>query len=323
MAATGDVVASRSDPASGPDRLSPSQDPDDAGPPPGSEPPGRGDDPITGRDGETSLPTDPPERTARVDAAAPSGAESKSPAEAEPPDDAATPAPAKPERVETRQPATARERTDAPRQADGEREQADAPAPTPAEPGEAGASPSGTVARRTEPRAEPDRATEAEPDRAAQAEPERTVRAEPDRIARAEPQASTAAPAVRSAPGAPPDACDIDFDALFGGERIRFATNRAVIRERSFALLDRVAEATRLCPRARLRIVGHTDDRGHENFNMRLSHARAAAVREYIVRAGGAGEIEVLGRGETTPIASNDTARGRALNRRIEITIMR
>ena len=121
-----------------------------------------------------------------------------------------------------------------------------------------------------------------------------------------------------------PVLCNVDDKAVFDGEHIHFATNRAVIRPRSFPLLNRIAKATRMCPRAKLRIAGHTDDRGHRNFNLRLSRARAAAVRDYIVSAGGeAGDIAVTGFGETRPIASNDSRLGRARNRRIEIDVIR
>ena len=120
-----------------------------------------------------------------------------------------------------------------------------------------------------------------------------------------------------------PEACDVDFEALVDGEKINFATNRAVIEDSSFGLLDRIAEAKRTCAGTRFRITGHTDSRGRERFNQELSEARANAVRDYMVQAGVPSDaIDTEGAGETQPIASNRTRRGRAANRRIEFTII-
>ena len=69
-------------------------------------------------------------------------------------------------------------------------------------------------------------------------------------------------------------------------------------------------------------IIGHTDSRGSEAYNQRLSMRRAAAVRDYIVSQGiKADIIDVGGMGESDPIASNDTEAGRAQNRRVEIHV--
>lgn len=66
-------------------------------------------------------------------------------------------------------------------------------------------------------------------------------------------------------------------------------------------------------------VVGHTDDRGPEDVNERLSLARAQAVTGYLTAAGiDAERLTADGRGEAEPIASNDTAEGRAFNRRVE-----
>ncbi len=67
-------------------------------------------------------------------------------------------------------------------------------------------------------------------------------------------------------------------------------------------------------------IIGHTDSTGSADYNLGLSKRRAEAVKDYLVSTGvEADKLRVVGRGEEDPIASNDTAEGRAQNRRVEI----
>lgn len=69
-------------------------------------------------------------------------------------------------------------------------------------------------------------------------------------------------------------------------------------------------------------VVGHTDSRGPEAYNQRLSRDRAQSVRQYLIDEGmNATEIEAEGEGESDPIATNDTPAGRARNRRVELRI--
>ena len=67
---------------------------------------------------------------------------------------------------------------------------------------------------------------------------------------------------------------------------------------------------------------GHTDSKGTDAYNQRLSERRAKAVRDYLVKGGvAASRIETVGFGESKPVASNDTDEGRAQNRRVELRI--
>lgn len=71
-----------------------------------------------------------------------------------------------------------------------------------------------------------------------------------------------------------------------------------------------------------INVVGYTDSVGTEEYNQELSVRRANAVKEYMVSEGiDPGIIDVKGMGEAEPVASNDTAEGRAQNRRVEISI--
>jgi OmpA-OmpF porin, OOP family len=87
----------------------------------------------------------------------------------------------------------------------------------------------------------------------------------------------------------------------------------------------RVAEAADAIqqrkPRA-IEIAGYTDSRGTADYNTRLSRRRAEAVRAVLAKSlGPAVRIDAAGRGEAAPVASNATARGRSLNRRVEIRL--
>ncbi|MFQ5644873.1 MAG: OmpA family protein [Thiogranum sp.] len=70
-------------------------------------------------------------------------------------------------------------------------------------------------------------------------------------------------------------------------------------------------------------VIGYTDSTGDANYNMGLSERRAQAVSDYLVTLGvPADKTRVLGRGESNPIASNDTKEGRAWNRRVEVIVV-
>jgi outer membrane protein OmpA-like peptidoglycan-associated protein len=87
--------------------------------------------------------------------------------------------------------------------------------------------------------------------------------------------------------------------------------------------LDQVATALAQQPEgSHIRVEGYTDARGSDTSNEQLSQRRAQAVRDYLAQKGVDSErLEAIGRGESSPIASNDTPDGRASNRRVEIVI--
>lgn len=107
-------------------------------------------------------------------------------------------------------------------------------------------------------------------------------------------------------------------------EKVYFATGRARIRPRSFALLRNVASVLKAHPEIqKLRIEGHTDSRGAARRNLRLSEIRARAVRAFLIRAGIDGDrLEAVGKGESESVADNATREGRAQNRRVEFHIV-
>ncbi|MEN5178569.1 OmpA family protein [Comamonas testosteroni] len=103
---------------------------------------------------------------------------------------------------------------------------------------------------------------------------------------------------------------------------ISFQTNRSDIQGNFAPILDRFAEGLRNNQNAQVRIIGHTDSTGNDGINDPLSLARAESTRNYLTSRGvNGGRIQVQGMGSRQPIATNDTADGRARNRRVEIFV--
>jgi len=102
---------------------------------------------------------------------------------------------------------------------------------------------------------------------------------------------------------------------------LEFDFGKATIRAHSYPSLDRVARLL-VDKNFSLKLAGHTDNVGSNDANLKLSKERAEAIRSYLVSKGAnASRIEATGYGETQPIASNKTAKGRQQNRRVEFTL--
>jgi len=103
---------------------------------------------------------------------------------------------------------------------------------------------------------------------------------------------------------------------------ILFDLDSAALRGTSRSTLDELGDNFRQYPDNRLIVEGHTDSTGTDAYNQRLSEQRASSVADYLIDRGvSASKITVYGFGEARPKASNDTAEGRQLNRRVEIHI--
>ena len=112
-----------------------------------------------------------------------------------------------------------------------------------------------------------------------------------------------------------------EADATFEIEDIFYASGSADINRASLLLLDLFAEYL-LDTGLIVEIGGHTDDVGSETDNVSLSEQRATAVRDHLVSAGvPAARLTAKGYGESQPRASNETAAGRATNRRTEFKV--
>lgn len=104
---------------------------------------------------------------------------------------------------------------------------------------------------------------------------------------------------------------------------ITFDTDSSTVRPSLRTELNKVAANLVNYPKSSVQVVGHTDNTGDATYNLGLSQERANSVAD-ILQAGGVGfdRIQVVGRGEEQPIASNLTPEGRAQNRRVEIVVI-
>lgn len=105
---------------------------------------------------------------------------------------------------------------------------------------------------------------------------------------------------------------------------IHFATDSAELQGNSVTSLTQVASLMRRRPGLRLRIEGHTDSTNTDHYNLDLSRRRAESVVRWLGQNGIAStRLEAEGFGKQKPVADNATAQGRALNRRVEISVLR
>ena len=103
---------------------------------------------------------------------------------------------------------------------------------------------------------------------------------------------------------------------------ILFDYDKASIRQESYGALQSIADIMKEYPNTVFHIEGHTDSRGSDSYNMKLSKERAASVMNYLTTIGmPANRLTSEGYGEERPVATNNTAAGRQQNRRVEISL--
>ncbi|GAB4450227.1 MAG: OmpA family protein [Bacteroidia bacterium] len=105
---------------------------------------------------------------------------------------------------------------------------------------------------------------------------------------------------------------------------IFFEFAKATLKPESFYELDQLVKLLNDNPTMEIFIAGHTDNVGNDEFNLKLSKDRAKAVVEYLISKGiAASRLTFDGFGESKPVADNSNDEGRALNRRVEFTILK
>ncbi|MFJ1472979.1 OmpA family protein [Capnocytophaga cynodegmi] len=105
---------------------------------------------------------------------------------------------------------------------------------------------------------------------------------------------------------------------------ILFDTGKATIKPQSAAVLEQIVSVLNQYPNSKFTIEGHTDSTGNKAKNLTLSQERADSVRLYLVQRGVSDtRLSAKGYGVEKPIASNKNAKGRALNRRVEINLVK
>ena len=101
-----------------------------------------------------------------------------------------------------------------------------------------------------------------------------------------------------------------------------FDVNSAQVKPGMYSELDRIAGVMVQYPQTVIQIEGHTDSTGSESYNMDLSRRRAESVRNLMLQRGVASSrMQVVAYGESMPVAGNQTAAGRQLNRRVELKV--
>ncbi|MCF8026309.1 MAG: outer membrane beta-barrel domain-containing protein [Desulfobacteraceae bacterium] len=117
-----------------------------------------------------------------------------------------------------------------------------------------------------------------------------------------------------------PQGASVNARGCWVVEDLQFEVGKAEIRPAYHNNLNEVVSVLMQNPEIDVEIQGHTDSQGATQMNQQLSEHRAKAVRDYLVEQGvDANRLDYKGYGETDPVASNDTAQGRAKNRRVEI----
>lgn len=104
---------------------------------------------------------------------------------------------------------------------------------------------------------------------------------------------------------------------------ILFDSGKSTLQPSSYSVLDEIGEVMKNNPSKQLTIIGHTDSDGTEAANQALSEQRAESVKNYLTNKFGinSSNITTIGKGESQPVASGDSAAAKAKNRRVEFTL--
>jgi len=113
-------------------------------------------------------------------------------------------------------------------------------------------------------------------------------------------------------------------NVLISAHGFQFPSGQSEIQTVNFPLMNKIIRAINIFPDARIEVVGHTDSTGSDKVNQTLSQARAEKVGKFLSEVGEITpkRITTRGYGESRPVATNETAEGRAENRRVEIKII-
>ena len=106
-------------------------------------------------------------------------------------------------------------------------------------------------------------------------------------------------------------------------DNVHFDSGKSSIKTSSYDELKELVEFLKLKPEIKIEIGGHTDNVGEERANQALSQDRAISVKAYLIEHGVlSNRLIAKGYGESSPIADNNTEKGKRLNRRTEVRIL-
>jgi outer membrane protein OmpA-like peptidoglycan-associated protein len=123
-------------------------------------------------------------------------------------------------------------------------------------------------------------------------------------------------------PGAEVERVGEGIKLTLGENSVNFDLNKSTLTATAKGNLDKLVPVFNEYPDTDIQIFGHTDSSGSDEYNQKLSEQRAASVKSYLAGKGiASSRFNTVGKGEAEPIESNDTATGRAKNRRVEFAI--
>lgn len=103
---------------------------------------------------------------------------------------------------------------------------------------------------------------------------------------------------------------------------VLFETDKSDLKQGSIVNLSKLSSFLTQYPERTVAIEGHTDSVGSDDYNVSLSQRRANSVQQFLIAQGiAANRVTAIGKGENFPVASNDSASGRQMNRRVEVII--
>jgi OOP family OmpA-OmpF porin len=119
-----------------------------------------------------------------------------------------------------------------------------------------------------------------------------------------------------------PKGAKVDKDGCWAYHGVFFDFDKATIKPEYHGLFENAVHVMNINPGLEVQIEGHTDSIGSAAYNQKLSERRAKSVKNHLVEKGvSASRMTTKGFGESDPITGNDTASGRAYNRRVEFEI--
>ena len=114
--------------------------------------------------------------------------------------------------------------------------------------------------------------------------------------------------------------CEIKDEIKLPG--VIFATDKATLLPESYPVLNDAIATLKKYPDLKIEVAGHTDSRGSDAYNKKLSQRRAETVEKYLKDGGATNEMKAMGYGESAPVADNSTEDGRQHNRRVALRIL-
>jgi OmpA-OmpF porin, OOP family len=118
------------------------------------------------------------------------------------------------------------------------------------------------------------------------------------------------------------DSQKVDKKTWFNFDRLLFDTGKSTLKTESQEQIDKTIAILKAFPKVKIKIGGYTDNVGKAESNMKLSAERATVVMDAIVTGGiDKSRLESEGYGDKNPVSTNDTEEGRAMNRRIAISV--